>query len=130
MKEILNHELMEDPDDLGLQAVMGTKFQDKTQESTTVGKGEVKPDWGKKDRRREEPVEKAVDASWAPMKPQTTDRQKLVSCAKGTTLYGGISALLFYWQQAGLLDSRAAVPSFIIIALLTGLKIGSCMARG
>ena len=50
---------------------------------------------------------------------------KLKGCAKGVWLYGCISLLLFWWQQAGLLDSKAAVPSFIVLALLAGVQIGS-----
>ena len=125
-----NQNVMEDPDDLGLQAVMGDRFQDQTKECPTADREEEKPDWGKKDRRKEEPGKMALDASWVPVKAEPTELRRLADCAKQTVLYGGISAVLFWWQQAGLLDPKAAVPSFIVLALLAGLKIGSCMTRG
>lgn len=124
-----NQNIMEDPDDLGLQAVMGDRFQDQTKEIPTAGREEGKPDWGKKDRRKEEPGKKALDASWVPVKAEPTELRRLAECAKQTVLYGGISVVLFWWQQVGLLASKAAVPSFIFIALLVGINIGRYMPR-
>jgi hypothetical protein len=76
------------------------------------------------------PRQKVMDAPWAPVAAAPTEIQRVANCAKHTVLYGGISGILFWWQQTGLLASEAAWPSFIVLALLAGLKIGSCMARG
>ena len=70
-----------------------------------------------------------MDASCVPVKAEPTEIQRLVNCAKGTVVYGGLSAVLFWWQQAGLLAPEAAWPSFIVLALLAGLKIGSYATR-
>ena len=100
--------------DEGLQAVMG---KDRCQNEWTVPK--------KPEGKKPEPVKKeqAVDASWVPVKKEGS-MDKLKECAKSATIFGGISALLFYWQQAGLLASSAAVPSLIACALAAGLSIG------
>lgn len=120
--------LMEDPDDLGLQAVMGKHFQDKTQESTPASEGVKKPEPIQAPTEKKS-CRKVMDAAWVPVKAEPTDIQRVVNCAKGTVIYGGLSAVLFWWQQAGLLASEAAWPSFIVLALLAGLKIGSCATR-
>ena len=129
MSEKVNPSVMEDPEDLELKKLMGSHFQDQSQEHPAADKEEEKPDWGKKDRRKEEPEKKALNASWAPVKAEPTEIQRLVNCAKGTVVYGVLSAVLFWWQQAGLLAPEAAWPSFIVLALLAGLKIGSCATR-
>lgn len=127
MNEKVTPSAMEDPEDIELQSLMGNRFQDLTQEPASAPNGEKKPE------PAQVPVEKkacqkAMDAAWAPVKVERTEIQRMMNCAKQTALYGGISALLFWWQQSGLLASEAAWPSFIVLALLAGLKIGSCMA--
>ena len=101
--------------DEGLQAVMG---KDRCQNEWT-------PATKKAEAKKPEQVKKGqpVDASWAPVKAETS-MDKLKECVKSAVLFGGISGLLFYWQQAGLLASSAAVPSLIVCALLAGLAIG------
>ena len=125
-----NQNVMEDPDDLELKKLMGPRFQDQTQEATPAPKGEKKQEPVQEAPIKKKSGRKVMDAVWAPVKTEATELQRLADCAKQTVLYGGISAVLFWWQQAGLLDPKAAVPSFIVLALLAGVKIGSCMARG
>lgn len=113
----LNDDLLDD----GLQAVMGpdrcqNDWQPKSQSREAVTAAEQK-----KGSKRGE----AVDAAWVSVPGAGTDLRKVMECAKQTALYGGLSAVLFWWQQAGLLASEAAVPSFILLALLAGLRIGS-----
>lgn len=127
--------LMEDAEDEGLRAVMGSKFQDVSREIPTS------PAAPRNDKVRRKT---AVDPKEYPSHLKTaadipsnipegewiqlnrvSPMAKLKACAKGAWLYGCISLLLFWWQQAGLLDSRAAVPSFIVLALLAGVQIGS-----
>lgn len=105
--------------DAGLQAVMGKdRCQDVTvgvaNESKTTAK---KP--AKKQIRKDEPA----DASWAQV-TATTSMDKVKVCAKWALLFGSVSGLLFYWQMAGLLDPKAAVPSLILCALGAGLTVG------
>lgn len=105
MKE-LNDDLLDD----GLQAVMG---KDRCQ-------NDWYPKW-KESKRAEQDT--PADASWAPVR-ETNTMDKVKVCTKWGAVFGGISSLLFYWQQAGLLASSAAVPSLIICALGAGLTIG------
>ena len=115
---------MEDSEDAGLKAIMGARFHDMSQGER---KTEAEPALFRQPSRAatfpggEGPgSRKNVEA------PVYTPNgfDKLKACAKGAGLYGGISMLLFWWQQAGLLDPRAAVPSFVVLALLAGLQIG------
>lgn len=89
-----------------------------------MGKDRCRNDWTPEPKKKTETgKEQPADASWVPVK-STGSMDKVKECTKWTALFGGISALLFYWQQAGLLASSAAVPSLIVCALLAGLAIG------
>ena len=50
--------------------------------------------------------------------------------SKRTVAFGALSIPFFCWQQAGLLNPKAAWPSFVVIALLAGLEIGRSALRG
>lgn len=128
MNEEIKKKPMEDPEDLVLKEVMGDHFQDLSHTPAPAPKGEKKPEPVKVPTEKKT-CKKAMDATWMPVKAEPTEIQRLVNCAKGTVVYGGLSAVLFWWQQAGLLASEAAWPSFIVLALLAGLKIGSCATR-
>lgn len=128
MSEKVIPSVMEDPEDLELKKLMGSHFQDQTQESAPAPKEEKKPEPVKVPTEKKT-CKKAMDATWMPVKAESDEIQRLMNCAKGTVVYGGLSAVLFWWQQAGLLAPEAAWPSFIILALLAGLKIGSCATR-
>lgn len=127
MSENVSSSVMEDSDDLNLKQLMGKHFQDLTQEPAPAPEGEKKAEQTKVSTEKKA-CQRVMDAEWQPVKETPTEIQKLVNCAKHTVLYGGISGLLFWWQQAGLLASEAAWPSFIVLALLAGLNIGRCMA--
>ena len=49
---------------------------------------------------------------------------RLKGCAKWALIFGGLTFLFFYWQEAGLMDPMAAVPSMCACTGLGGLKIG------
>ena len=95
----------------------------------TLGKGVSKKETttanSEKTAQRDphKPSHNFKDGKWEPVK-EITNMDKLKECVKWAAIFGGLNALLFYWQQAGLLDSKAAVPSMIICALLAGLSIG------
>jgi hypothetical protein len=110
MKE-LNDDLLDE----GLQAVMG---KERCQNPEDWQK-----DIKKRKAERKASVDTAVDATWVPVK-EGTSMDKVRDCAKWAMLFASVSGLLFYWQQAGLLDSSAAVPSLIFCALGAGLTIG------
>ena len=128
MSEKVTPSVMEDPEDLELKKLMGPRFQDQTQEPAPAPKGEMKQEPTQAPTENKS-CRKVMDAAWVPAKAEPTEIQRLVNCAKGTVVYGGLSAVLFWWQQAGLLAPEAAWPSFIVLALLAGLKIGSCATR-
>lgn len=104
-------ELNDDLLDEGLQNVMG--------------KDRCQNDWEHPARKNPKQTKKdtPVDASWAPVK-NSNYMDKIRECAKHGLIFGAASGLLFYWQQAGLLASSAAVPSLIFCALGAGLTIG------
>ena len=114
--------LMEDAEDEGLKAVMGSKFHDVSQEIATSATPPRNDSGRRKKVQRERNT--AVEGEWKPVKSVPTDLERVRECAKWALLFGAVSGLLFYWQQAGLLDSSAAVPSLIICALGAGLTIG------
>ena len=74
-------------------------------------------------------TEKAVDASWAPAKnPNWMDNLK--SCAKSVILFGGLSFLVFYWKEAGLMADSIAVPAIAVCTALAGFGAGRTVRRG
>lgn len=127
-----NRDLMEDSEDTGLKAVMGGKFKDLSSEQKHSApkvhkKAEADPALIRQPSRAATfPRGEGTEAAGASLVKLNTisPMARLKACAKGVGLYGGISLLLFWWQQTGMLASKAAVPSFIVLALLAGLKIG------
>lgn len=71
---------------------------------------------------------KPMDAQWEPVKPTTMDR--LQDCAKSVGLYAALNLVLFWWQQAGYLDSKVAVPAMWVCALVAGYQVGKCITKG
>lgn len=117
-----------DPDDIGLKAIMGNRFQDTTKpmvepistKSTNTTQAEKKV---------QKPINKAVDTQWEPVRPEPNQMDKLKACAKSVLLFGGLSFLIFYWQQLGLMASSIAVPSMCVCTALAGWGVGK-NARG
>ena len=54
--------------------------------------------------------------------PNLFDRLK--GCAKWAVTFGSLSMLIFYWQQTGLMDPAAAVPSMCACTCLAGYGVG------
>lgn len=108
----VNNDLLDE----GLQAVMGNE---RGQDVTAV----VQRERAKASAQKQPDKNMAADASWVPVKERGS-LDKIKECAKWALLFASISALLFYWQQAGLLASSAAVPSLILCALGAGLTVG------
>ena len=112
-----------DAEDLGLKAIFGDRFHDETCEKKTAEAPKAKTTAAKPAVKAQNRKEKAADVQWESTKAITA-MDKLMGCAKWAVLFGGLNGLLFYWQQAGLLASEAAVPSMVVCALLAGLSIG------
>lgn len=68
------------------------------------------------------------DGKWVPLcepeKPEPNWMDKLKDSAKWAAGFGGLSFLLFYWEQAGLMAESIAVPSMCICTLLVGWGAG------
>lgn len=65
------------------------------------------------------------DVEYAPIPkyaPSFIDRLK--GCAKWAVIFGGLTMLFFYWQQAGLMAPEAAVPSMCACTCLAGFGVG------
>ena len=122
---IVNGDLLDE----GLQNVMG---KDRCQnEWKPVKKPMVEPitRTAKDEHKVQIPTGDSVDESWAPAKkPNWMDNLK--SCAKSVILFGGLSFLIFYWQQAGLMASSVAVPSMCICTAIAGFGAGRTVRRG
>ena len=119
---IVNGDLLDE----GLQNVMG---KDRCQnEWKPVQKPVVESIRCKESNVAQKPSDNAVDASWAPAKePNWTDNLK--SCVKSVLLFGGLSFLIFYWKEAGLMAESIAVPAIAVCTALAGFGAGRTVRR-
>jgi len=118
---IVNSDLLDE----GLQNVMGkercqnewkpVKKPTVAQESTNTTQTE---------KVAQKPISKAVDAQWEPVRPEPNWMDNLKACAKSVLLFGGLSFLIFYWQQAGLMAESISVPCMCICTALAGWGAG------
>ena len=119
--------------DEGLQNVMG---KDRCQnEWKPTQKPMVEPFSAKttnttqEEKVAQKPTAKAVDASWAPAKePNWMDNLK--ACVKSVLLFGGLSFLIFYWKEAGLMAESIAVPAIAVCTALAGFGAGRTARKG
>lgn len=122
-----------DPEDIELKKIMGEHFIDETT---------AKPEAAKITRKAENPAKAvkapaiepkdskdAPDAQWIPAKTEPNFFDRLKACAMWSVCGGGLSLLLFYWQQTGQMLPSAAVPSLYVCAFLTGWGICKNAAR-
>ena len=113
--------------DEGLQAVMG---KDRCQNEWKPSKKPMVESIPYKEANvAKKTTEKAVDESWAPVK-EANWMDNLKSCVKSMAVFGGLSFLIFYWQQAGLMASSIAVPSMCVCTALAGFGAGRTVRRG
>ena len=114
--------------DEGLQNVLG---KDRCQnEWKPVKKPMVGPitNTVKEEKKVQIPTGDSVDASWAPAKtPNWMDNLK--SCVKSVALFGGLSFLIFYWKEAGLMAESIAVPAIAVCTALAGFGAGRTVRR-
>lgn len=106
--------------DEDLQAVMGPERCQNTWQPTPK-----KPVEDKKTTCKDKPIA----SQWEPPKPAPNWLDRLKDCAKQTAMFSGLCILIFYWQQTGLMESTAAVPSMMTCMLLAGVSIGKSIAK-
>ena len=68
--------------------------------------------------------EKAVDASWEPVKPSRDFMDKLKQTAKDVCLYAVLSLILFWWQQTGRLEETTAWYSLLVCVGMVFFSVG------
>lgn len=124
-----------DPDDLGLKAVMGERFHDETAESSTAAKTKAKAtNTSNTEKTAHKPMQKPTsdfkaDATWKPEKPEPNWMDNLKDSVKWVALFGSLNFLIFYWQQAELMDSSIATPCTWVCLVLCGYFIGKCARK-
>lgn len=104
----------------------------------TLGGGSGKPSEARKNQHTAnttEPARKArnhareadmeaVDSSWHPIKPSPDFMDRLKACVLWAGGFGGLNMLVFYWQQAELMDACIATPCMWVCMALFGIGIG------
>lgn len=107
-----------------LQGIFGSRYSD---ESTAQVKKAEKAEPAKPaEKKRVDPL---APAKWAPPKPAPDWLDKLKMSVKWVGLYSGLCVLFFYWQQSGLMDPAAALPSMLACTLLAGVSIGRVVTK-
>ena len=69
------------------------------------------------------PTHDFKDGKWEPIKERTW-MDNLKDCGKWVVGFGGLSFLLFYWEQAGLMAESVAVPCMCLCTALAGWGVG------
>ena len=124
MSEDMKKDLMEDPEDEMLKAVMGSKFQDQA-DSVRLHKERIAPQAfpsvttpacalvrnDSDDRKCSNNRETAGTGKVFHTKPGFFE--KLRECGKWSLIFGGLCLVVFYWQQTGQMMPSAAVPSMM-----------------
>lgn len=120
-----------DVTDAGLKAVMGDRFHDETQSEKVISKKETTTT--RAERTAQKPTRKLrkayEDAQWEPMK-ETSYLDTLKGCVKWLFLFGGLSCLIFYWNEAGLMASSIAIPSMCLCTAMAGFGVGKSCVKG
>ena len=77
----------------------------------------------KKEATTQKVKDKPVEEQWQPTK-ECNWMDNLKNCVKWVIGFGGLSFLLFYWEQAGLMAESIAVPSMCLCTALAGWGLG------
>lgn len=123
-----------DVHDEGLKGIFGDRFHDETENAQhNPTADEMKKNYNvapKAEKTAQRAASKPRNAEWEPVPHEPTQMERLKACAKEAMIYGGLSALLFYFQQSGQMLPSAAMPCIIACALLMGFGIGKNFAGG
>lgn len=126
-----NRQYMEDAEDEGLKAVMGSKFQDVSREQKASA-----PKVQKKDKEDPALIRQPSRAATFPRgeglevpsyAPNWFDRLK--GCGKYALVCGALVAVFWYWNMTGLMESAAAIPCMLACGTYGGFKIGNVCRR-
>ena len=115
-----------DVTEAGLKAVMGHRFHDHTEEAVVWQK--ERKTAAKPEKVEQKPTQNAVEAQWEPVKERTWV-DNLKDCVKWAALFGGLSLLIFFWKETGLMADSIAVPSMCVCTALAGWGIGKNATR-
>lgn len=124
-----------DEQDIGLKQIMGERFHDETIEKPTAAKAtpntiNTNPTAKAAQKPTRKPTDDYKDAEYQPMNHAPTFLENLRASVKYALVFGGQNLLIFYWQQAELMDASIAVPSMCVCAALAGWGVGRNFARG
>ena len=108
--------------DEGLQAVMGPDRCKANWQPSGTGIPVAK-------YPEENSAEKKPTTKWQPVKPDPDDITRVKNATKWSALFGGLCLLFFYWQQTGLMDPTAAVPSMLTCMLCAGVSVGKNLTK-
>ena len=109
-----------DVTDAGLKGIFGDRFHDETEKAVSK-KETTNP---KKENKPSEKTKAYENAKWEPVKPDPNFMDKLKACAKWAALFGGLSCLVFYWKESGLMAESIAVPCIAVCTALAGWGCG------
>lgn len=118
-----------DSKDEGLKGIFGERFHDMTAEKSVEAikkhpySNTTEPARKARNHAREADME-AVDTSWHPIKPSPDFMDRLKACVLWAGGFGGLNMLVFYWQQAELMDASIATPCMWVCMALFGIGIG------
>lgn len=109
-----------DVTDAGLKGIFGDRFHDETQkeQQKVISKKE-----NPTQKETHKPTHNYNGKSWETTKERNW-MDNLKGCAKWAIGFGGLSFLLFYWEQAGLMAESIAVPCMCLCTALAGWGVG------
>ena len=119
-----------DPKDIGLKQIMGNRFQDGTKKPMVEEFKKASTDTTTVKKPKLGIPDESKNAVYSPFNAEPSFTQKLMTCAKWSSLFGGLSMLFFYWQQTGQMAPSAAQPCIITCAVLFGGCFGKYVFRG
>lgn len=125
-----------DATDAGLKGIFGDRFHDETTEKPTAAKATPNTsDTNTATKTAHKPIKKptvenVMDAEFQPVKPAPNFLDKLKASAKHIATFGGLNLLIFYWQQAELMDASIAIPCMWVCMALAGWGVGKNFAKG
>lgn len=110
-------------EDLELEDMMGDRFQDLTKPEKAETK-KVSENTTHTTKVAQKSTRKPVTDIGKYPKTKPDFYTRLWASAKQALLFGGLSLLVFYWEQAGLMASSIATPTMCVCTLLAGWGIG------
>lgn len=113
-------------EDMELEAMMGSKFQNTTREPEKAEPEKV----SECTTTARKPRQEAKCDVWSPFNAEPSFGQKLMNCAKWASLFSALCLLFFYWQQTGKMDASASVPCMCACTGMVGWSIGRYAFRG